>query len=476
MCRKGIEFVAVSDGLPDDHPRLRKFREFLEATLAMGPVLEELLVDLLRKAPITCVIRDVRFSAVQESARKLRIPVVVFVTPSAISMQCVFKIPAFGSMGILPLPPPPAHATPSLHPVAMTLGGPRSEQEAAARQVPVRSVVPGASPTMLVEHIPTYLLTDDLDSFWVRLYQIQCPLLPYSECVLFNSFAALEGEVLDAMAGDLNSKVFAVGPLILSRPNGVEDATVAMAAAGGALREEDPVALSWLDGRNPNSVLFVSFGSMATVSVEQMAEFAHGLEMSGHAFLWVVRSDTITGDASKEFETMFSEFVTRTRDRALLVPWAPQTAVLSHPSVAAFLTHCGWNSTIESIASGVPMLGWPRFADQTTNCHYITQVWKIGLELQPDDGATIVTKEEVERKVRKMMAMEGMHVEVDEIRTNSRNLEMAAQKAVARGGSSHAALAKFVDLAQSWSLTNQDHPAPPSSSNSVHNFHQGDTD
>ena len=450
----------MSDGLPDDHPRLHKWNEFSVAILSMGPAFEELFVKMLRQSPISCVIRDIRFTAVHESATKLGIPVVGIAACPAIALQCALKVPTLLSMGILPLPPPPAHSTPSVHPVAMTLGLPRSEQEAAARQVPLTGIVPGASPTMRVEDIPTHFLTHELVSHWARN-----PLLPDCDCLLLNSFHDLEGDVLDAMAGELHFPVLAVGPLILdstTTQDGVEE--VVIAGAGGALREEDPLALSWLDGRSPKSVLFVAFGSEATPSMEQMEEFAHGLERSGHAFLWVVRSDTIENmcEVNKDFEAMFSEFVRRTRDRGLLVSWAPQIAVLCHPSVDAFLTHCGWNSTIESIASGVPMLGWPRFADHTTDCHYITQVWKVGLAFQSHesvkDGSMVVPREEVDQKVRKMMAMgEDTEQEVAEIRANSRKFKMAARKAVARGGSSHAALAKFVALVESW-RTKQHHP------------------
>ena len=136
---------------------------------------------------------------------------------------------------------------------------------------------------------------------------------------------------------------------------------------------------------------------------------------------------------------MFSDFVGRTRDRALLMPWAPQTAVLSHPSVAAFLTHCGWNSTIESISSGVPILGWPRIADQYSNTH----VWKIGPRLQSYanlDGTAVVPKEEVAQKVKKIMACDKTNAEIANIRTNSRSLQLAARKAVGNGGSSQTAL------------------------------------
>jgi len=231
--------------------------------------------------------------------------------------------------------------------------------------------------------------------------------------------------------------------------NGVEE--VSLAGVGSGLWEEDPVSLSWLDGRKPNSVLFVSFGSIATVSMEQMREFAAGLEASNAAFLWVIRPDLIEEiSENEEYQTMFTEFLKRTQNRALLVPWAPQTAVLSHPAVGAFLTHCGWNSTLESISSGVPMLGWPRLSDQNTNSHYVTSVWKVGLQLRrsiSEDGSAVVSKEEIAHKVTKIIGdSETEDQELSDIRRNARNFQVAAVKAAGKGGSSQVALAEFVEL------------------------------
>jgi hypothetical protein len=382
--------------------------------------------------------------------------VVGFSTPSAIAMQCIYHLSTFVAAGVLPIPaPPPAHVpTPSLDPVKFTLGLPRSESEMAARQAPL-PCLPGGSPTMRVDDIPTFLLSHDLDSFWIRFFrEDQNPLVPDLECVLYNTFYALEGDILDTMAGEMNSHIYPVGPLVFDSTASCdrveEELSLAGAGSASSLWEEDPISLAWLDHQTPNSVLFVSFGSITRVSMQQMQEFASGLELSKHAFLWVIRPDLIeTICADNKYHMMFSDFVGRTSDRALLVPWAPQTAVLSHPSVAAFLTHCGWNSTIESISSGVPMLGWPRFADQNTNCHYIAHVWKIGLELQSyadPDGNTVVSKEEVALKVKKIMTCDKTDLEIAKIRTNSKNFQMAARKAVQQGGSSQTALTKFVDL------------------------------
>lgn len=306
---------------------------------------------------------------------------------------------------------------------------------------------------MKVGDIPTVLLSNDPDDFMIRFFNDwQNKNIPRCACILSNTFYELEASVIDAMS-DMNSRILPVGPLVFQTSSNVndgdDDEEPCLAGAGSALLEEDHKSLLWLDKQSSGSVLYVSFGSVATVSLEQVKQLAWGLEMSQQAFLWVVRTDLVRdlkGDTT--FQTTFAEFVHRTRDRALFVPWVPQALVLSHPAVAAFLTHCGWNSTIESICSGVPMLCWPQFVDQPTNCFYITRVWNVGLELDREVRTGLVLQEEVERKVRRIMSIRGDDQSDDPeivlIRNNCRELRNASKKAVMKGGSSHTALLDFV--------------------------------
>ncbi|XP_056173459.1 7-deoxyloganetin glucosyltransferase-like [Syzygium oleosum] len=130
------------------------------------------------------------------------------------------------------------------------------------------------------------------------------------------------------------------------------------------------------------------------MSPAQLVEFAWGLANSGQTFLWVIRPDLVVGDTA----ILPPEFSATTRERSLLASWCPQERVLSHPAVGGFLTHSGWNSTIESIAAGVPMACWPFFADQQTNCRYSCEGWGVGMEIDGD-----VKRDEVERQVRELM-------------------------------------------------------------------------
>ncbi|RLM80867.1 hypothetical protein C2845_PM12G07960 [Panicum miliaceum] len=132
----------------------------------------------------------------------------------------------------------------------------------------------------------------------------------------------------------------------------------------------------WLDRQTTGSVVYVSFGSAGSLSVEQTAELAAGLEDSGHRFLWVVRMPSLDGinfamfighmsDKDDPLAWLPEGFVERTSGRGLAVAaWAPQARVLSHPATAALVSHCGWNSTLERVASGMPMVAWPLYAEQ----------------------------------------------------------------------------------------------------------------
>jgi len=197
--------------------------------------------------------------------------------------------------------------------------------------------------------------------------------------------------------------------------------------------------MKWLDTQLPGSVIYVSFGSVVVKSQLQMEQLALGLEGTGRPFLWVLRSDIAEGQA-----VVFPEgYEERTKDRALFVIWSPQLKVLAHRSVGLFLTHSGWNSTLESISMGVPMVGFPHFADQFLNCRFAKEVWKIGLDFDDVevDEHKMVTKEEVEDVVRRMMATP----EGKQLRENVLKLKDSAWKTVLPEGSSALNINTFVN-------------------------------
>jgi pathogen-inducible salicylic acid glucosyltransferase len=189
--------------------------------------------------------------------------------------------------------------------------------------------------------------------------------------------------------------------------------------------------MKWLNDRPKGSVVYVSFGSMAALEVEQMAEIAWGLRMSDRCFLWVVR-------ASEEAK-LPKNFVEETSEKGLVVRWCPQLEVLTHKAVGCFVTHCGWNSTLEALSSGVPMVAVPYWSDQSTNAKYIMDIWKMGLKA-PMDEKGLVKQEAIEHCIREIM--EGERGE--EIKKNALKWRKLAREAVDEGGSSDKNIEEFV--------------------------------
>ncbi|PKA55940.1 Hydroquinone glucosyltransferase [Apostasia shenzhenica] len=258
--------------------------------------------------------------------------------------------------------------------------------------------------------------------------------------IMVNSFEALEDETARFFRekGEGKPPVLPVGPLI----------TYAGDSVGNNLES----CLEWLDQQPDCSVLFISFGSGGSLSQKQTWELAVGLEMSGQRFLWVVRKPTdVSGggayfnpqSTSDPLEFLPEGFLERTKEKGMVVPcWAPQAKVLAHEAVGGFLSHCGWNSTLESIVYGVPMIAWPLYSEQPMNAEMLVEKVKVALRPLQTRNDGLVRKEEIAEVVQDLMEGEGGK----EVRRRVREIKEAAVKAVSAGGSSYAGLAKMVNL------------------------------
>ncbi|KAJ1285269.1 hypothetical protein BS78_03G267400 [Paspalum vaginatum] len=255
--------------------------------------------------------------------------------------------------------------------------------------------------------------------------------------VLINTFYSLESRALQAfrdpqcVPGKVLPPVYPIGPL------------VAKAAGTDMDREaaERPECLAWLDAQPERSVVFLCWGSKGQLSEEQIKEIAAGLEKSGQRFLWVVSAPAGTDDPKPELGALLPEgFLERTKEHGLVLKsWAPQVDVLNHPAVGAFVTHCGWNSALEAIAAGVPMLCWPLGAEQKMNKVLMTEEMGIGVELQGYNTG-FIEAEEIEAKVRLVLESE----EGRELRTRVAELKKEAEEALEDGGSSQASFLRFL--------------------------------
>jgi len=256
-----------------------------------------------------------------------------------------------------------------------------------------------------------------------------------AEGILVNTFMELEEGALKALQRPDPGKpsVYPVGPMVRSG-----------SGEGGGDGSE---CLRWLDEQPRGSVMFVSFGSGGTLTYDQLIELAHGLEMSKQRFLWVVRTPHDTSNATyfkssqaerDPLEFLPKGFLERTKERGLLIPsWAPQIKVLSHESTGGFLSHCGWNSVLESVVHGVPFIAWPLYAEQRMNAVMLTEDLKV--TLRPKAGPNgLINRTEIAVAIKGLMEGE----EGKRIRNRMKDLKDAAGRAVSEHGSSTKALSE----------------------------------
>ncbi|KAJ0628363.1 putative UDP-glucuronosyl/UDP-glucosyltransferase, UDP-glycosyltransferase family [Helianthus annuus] len=262
--------------------------------------------------------------------------------------------------------------------------------------------------------------------------------------IVVNSFDALEPKYVEEFAKATGKKVWCIGPVSLCNKS-LED----IAERGNKAANGEHDCLKWLDSREPRSVVYVCFGSFSSTLTHQAIELALGLESSNIPFVWFVSR------TSDEFEKWTSEgqYEERIKGRGLMVRgWAPQILVLSHQAIGGFITHCGWNSTLEAICAGIPMVTWPHFADQFLNERFIVNVLKIGLKIGVEVPITYRGKEKFEVMVKReaiKLAVEGLMNDEDEDeaqtrRNRAKEVAQMAKKAMEDEGSSHLNLTMMI--------------------------------
>ncbi|KAK7245054.1 hypothetical protein RIF29_39885 [Crotalaria pallida] len=257
--------------------------------------------------------------------------------------------------------------------------------------------------------------------------------------VIINTFEELEQAYVNDYKKVRNDKAWCIGPVSLCNKDELDKAQ-----RGNKDSINQNHCLKWLDLHKPNSVAYVCLGSLCNLIPSQLMELALALEATQRPFIWVIREWV----QFEELEKWISEegFEERTKGRGLLIRgWAPQVLILSHHAIGGFLTHCGWNSTLEGISAGVPMVTWPLFADQFLNEKLVVHVLKIGVSLgvetpmtwgeeENSNNGVIVKKENIKNAICMVLNEGG---ESEERRGRARKLSEMAKKAVENGGSSH---------------------------------------
>ncbi|XP_023540105.1 hydroquinone glucosyltransferase-like [Cucurbita pepo subsp. pepo] len=368
------------------------------------PFLRDLFKSLIGKTHLAGLIVDHFSTDAFDAAIEFNVPCYLFFPPSAMNLSFALQMPSLDQI----------------------ITG-------EYRDHPELIQIPGCIPIHGKElQEPTQDRSDDA----YKLLLHNCKRYRMADAIFLNSFPELEPEAIKALLEEEPGKppVYPIGPLVRK---------------GCSENEERADCLKWLDEQPKESVLFVSFGSRGALWRDQITELALGLEMSGQRFIWVVRkpkdetaTTTLFNDQNeKEVSRFLPEgFMERTKNRGMVVPlWAPQVEVLRHESTGGFLSHCGWNSTLEAVVNGVPLIAWPAYAEQRMNAHMLTEDIKIALRPKKEEESGIVEKKEVAEVVKSLMEGE----EGKRVREKMKYLKNAAERALGEDGCSSKALSEI---------------------------------
>nr|DAD21843.1 TPA_asm: hypothetical protein HUJ06_023306 [Nelumbo nucifera] len=409
----GFRFETIPDGLPpSDVDATQDIPSLCDSTrnTCLVPFLS--LLSRLNDSSnsdniplVTCIVSDGVMSFTLDAAQELGIPEVLLWPTSACSFMSFLHYSHLIERGLTPLYLTNGYLDTTI------------------------DWIPGLIKDIRLRDLPSFIRTTDPHDIMLNFLKGEAGRSKRAQAIILNTFDALEQDVLDALSS-MFPRVYSIGPLPLLHDqisdNGLE-------SIGSNLWQEELGCLEWLDSQKPNSVVYVNFGSITVMTREQLVEFAWGLANSNQTFLWVIRPDLVVGDSA----LLPPEFIRDTKERSLLASWCPQKQVLNHPSVGGFLTHNGWNSTVESICSGVPMICWPFFADQQTICRYACTEWGVGMEIDSN-----VKRDEVESLIRELMEGEkGKEMKYKAMEWKRRAEEAAYQG----GGPSHTNLDKMIN-------------------------------
>ncbi|TYI83933.1 hypothetical protein E1A91_D05G328400v1 [Gossypium mustelinum] len=394
-----FRFYPIPDGLSENHVissdpnRIVAFVKFLNSNCQTP--LRDCLAKLISTSlededPIACLVTDALWYSTQAVADDLKLPRIVLRTSNVSSFIVLSSMSLLFEKGYLPL-----------------------QDSVAEMEVP-------ELPQFRFKDI-AMLEASDRESF-LQFIEILVQETKASSGIILNSCEDLEQEFLSKLSLLFPIPVFLIGPFHKYFP-----------ASSSSLLPQDRTCISWLDKQQPNSVIYVSFGSVAAIEEADFLEVAWGLANSMQAFLWVVRPGLVQG--SEWLELLPNGFLEMVGERAHIVKWAPQQEVLAHPSTGAFWTHCGWNSTLESLCEGVPMICQPSFGDQKIDSRFVSHVWRVGVHLEFK-----IERGEIERAIRRLM----VEPEGQEMRERIKLIKDKINLCLKLGGSSYKSLDNLV--------------------------------
>ncbi|KVI09513.1 UDP-glucuronosyl/UDP-glucosyltransferase, partial [Cynara cardunculus var. scolymus] len=381
-----IRYATVSDGLPLGFDRSLNHDQYMESLFhVFSAHVDELVGNLVKYDPsITCLIADSFFVWPSMISNKYKLLNISFWIEPALILTLYYHLDLLKKNG---------HYDP------------------LDKFDDVIDYIPGVTsikPTDLM----SYLQAADTNTVVHRIiHKSLFEATKKADFIICNTIQELESHTIWTL--NHMQPFYAIGPLF---PDGFTQELVSTSLWS----ESD--CTSWLDHRPPKSVLYVSFGSYAHTSKHELAEIAYGLVRSGVSFIWVLRPDIV----SSNDDALPFGFEDQVKDQGLIVPWCNQKTTISHGSIGGFLTHCGWNSILESIWCGVPLICFPLLTDQFTNRKLVVDDWKIGMN--SCDENLKVEREEVSKKVKDLM----IGIKSNEVRNGVKKVQKTLQDALGK--------------------------------------------
>ncbi|KAK4485238.1 hypothetical protein RD792_007868 [Penstemon davidsonii] len=413
ICVINLKFPCVEAGLPEGYenfdllPTIDEALKFFKAISMLQEQVEELLRDLKP----SCFIADMCFTWATDLALKFRIPRFVFHGTSCFSLLCWHVL------------------------------GTCKDLEAITSDTEY-FVVPGLPDRIEITKVQLRGSLLQRASDWTEIREKMREAEAKAFGTVANTFEELEPEYIKEYRKVKGKKVYCIGPVSLCNKDELDKAE-----RGKKSSIDEHHCLKWLESHETSSVLYVCLGSISRLATPQLIELGLALEASNRPFVWVIRN------ASDELKKWILEekFEGRIGNRGLLIHgWAPQMLILSHPSVGGFLTHCGWNSTLEGVTVGVPMITWPVFAEQFCNEKFIVSVIKTGIRV----GVEVPVIFGDEEKVGVLVKNDEIKIVIDELmdggeegeerRDRARKLGDMAKRAPEENGSSWSNLTMLI--------------------------------
>ncbi|KAG2673005.1 hypothetical protein I3760_13G069400 [Carya illinoinensis] len=389
-----IRFATIPNVIPSEIGRAKDFPGFIQAVnTTMEAPFEEMLDRL--DHPVSAIVADTYLIWVVRVGNRRNIPVASLMTMSA----TVFSV---------------------LHHFELLVQNGHFPVELSERGDELVDYIPGVLTTRLAD-LPTFFSGDGLKVLPITR---DCVLsVSKAQYLLFTSVHELEAQVIDTLRAKLSIPVYPIGPSI-------PYLELQENASGSNGNINGVNYFHWLDSQPIRSILYISFGSFHSMSKAQMDEIVGGVRDSGIRYLWVSRGNT-------------TRFKNGCGDMGFVVPWCDQLKVLCHSSIGGFWTHCGWNSTLEGVFAGLPMLTSPIFFDQVPNCKRIVDDWRVGWRIKKDvKSENLVTRGEISDLLKRFMNQENN--EGFELKKRAKELQDACHRAIAEGGSTENNLHAFI--------------------------------